>query len=137
MKKASKILYLIGAILAVVVFVVLMIWGVTTLATDSKELWQAYLQMIAEQRAAGVKEAEFQTFAEFQAAKQTVGIVFCVLAGIEALVACFGFFGFAANLRPGKHQGIHIAAIVIGALSGDVLLLLGGIFGTVAGNQQQ
>ena len=137
MKKASKILYIIGAIAAIVGFVSLLILGISTLAIDNQTLFQMYNESNKAAMESGVPMAQLPTFNDWKEARNMGGITLIVVAAVEAIVACLAFFGFSASLRGSKNKVIHIVNIVFGAISGSVLVLLGGIFGVIAANQAQ
>ena len=129
MKKASKILLLIGAILAI--FMVIL-WGVLSIVYfAAAALLQGVLDgtvVVDAETAKRVAELlQNMTIQDAIRYSQTIAIIFLVLA-LLSLAACI--LGFISKNK--ENKGLFIADIVLGLLSGCLLNLLGGVFGLVA-----
>lgn len=129
MKKASKILLLIGAILAI--FMVIL-WGVlSAVYFAAAALLQGVIDgTITVDAETAKRVAELLQNMTIQQAVDysiTIAVIFLVFA-LLSLAACI--LGFISKNK--ENKGLFIADMVLGLLSGCLLNLLGGIFGLVA-----
>ena len=126
MKKASAVLYTIGAILAIFGTLVFLALGIVMKAIPMDKIQEAFNEYS--------KQDASLTFAKFKEAWDLLGTIF-VIAGACSLVGCvLGFIGASFARDPNSSNVvIHIIALIFGIGALDVLLVLGGVFGIVGG----
>ena len=124
MKKASRILYTIGLVFNIIAIVGIAIWMIVALVgmLNAEEAFKA--------------QTDVQDFEEFKAALLVLFIVPIVLLVVEIVVLIIAIWARKAVNNNKKELAPHIIMIVIGAISTDILYLLGGIFGVVGESQQ-
>ena len=124
MKKASNILYLVGSILCFVAAGSFLIVGLVFTILGGLQIFNQDTTATPEQI-----EAANLTF---------------LLVGAISLVMIFptivgGVVGFRARryAYPGNRQkGLHITAIVFGAISGEYILIAGAVLGVILSNRK-
>ncbi len=129
MKKASAILYTIGAILAIFGTLTFLAFGIVMKAIPLDKIQQVFNE---------VNKDASVTFAKFKETWDLLGTIL-IIAGACNLVGCvLGFIGASFARDPNSSNVvIHIIAIIFGIGAMDVLLVLGGIFGIVGGATAQ
>ena len=123
MKSASKVMYTIGRvfnIIAIVLFAILLIFGIVFAATPDK-----------------IVELS-EDFAEADAAR-AYGVTLIIVAAIFLIIYSV-ICGLAGHARKALNNGRtdkapHIIMIIVGVF-GDIFYLLGGIFGLVAEREE-
>ncbi len=117
MKKASQVMYIIGRIfnlVEIISFVIMIVSGVILLvgsASITDEAGQA---------------AAIATGSSLVA----VGVIFFIIALVVGIIL---FKAYKAVSNETHEKKPHIVMIVLGAISENVFLVLGGIFGLIAG----
>lgn len=109
MKKASKIMYIIGTIFALIGFIgsiICVITGVINVVNGETE----------EAKANGL----------------TLLIAFAVLSIVYLIIILIAAKGRKSLDNGEVNIAPHVVAIVVGVLGGDIFFLLGGIFGIIA-----
>ncbi len=124
MKKASRILYTIGLVFNIIAIVGIAIWMIVALVglLNAEEAFKA--------------QSDVTDYEEFRLALMVLLIVPIVLLVIEIVVLIIAIWARKAVNNSKKELAPHIIMIVIGAISTDILYLLGGIFGVVGESQQ-
>lgn len=125
MKKASAVLYTIGAILAIFGTLAFLALGIVMKAIPMDKIQEVFNE---------VNKDASVTFAKFKEAWDILGTIL-VIVGACSLVGCvLGFIGASFARDPNNSNVvIHIIALIFGIGALDVLLVLGGIFGIVGG----
>lgn len=114
MKKASAILYLIGAIIAAITFVgglIVAILGLAGVITELKFL---------------------TTFTNDFKLSCVSLLISSIFSGAAALL---GFHGYKLSNSGSPKTGFHVFMLIIAILGWDILLILASIFGLVAAEQ--
>ena len=119
MKKAARIIYIVGGILNLLSVIPLAIFGFLFVGTGA---------VIAAGQYTGEIPAGYNP-ETLQVAAFVYGFIFLIWA---LLWAIGGVFSLIAQARVGKGKVIHILALVLGVLSGEVLLIVPGILALVA-----
>ena len=127
MRNASRILLKIGFIVGIVICVIFLIVGIIMLATGTasiEQIKQAIESGSVETNMGGTLDEQAEAI---KAVALVTGILFTVLAILEipAIIV-------AQKARNKDQRGIQIAAIVLGFLSGNEFIAIGGILGTIA-----
>ena len=131
MKKASEILLLIGFILGILSVVGTLVTSIVFFVLGSPAFYDTLLAGLKD----GSTKSDFPGTPEEQAALiqamfNTIGA--CCIVGMLVEVAAVIVAFFA---RQRQTQGLYIATIVLGVLSGGTCLLVGSIFGLIAVNR--
>ncbi len=111
MEKASSVFYLIAGIFSAVATVVYIIFAILA--------FMGNLNVVV----------------NGQDARVAYGIAFIFVALIYCLVALFAFHGHKLNKIDSPKKGLHIFAIVFGAVTLDPFFILAGVFGLLGANQ--
>ena len=127
MRKVSRILLLVGGILAIVTAVSLFITAIVLFVGGSPVLNQILEPIFKEQ---GIEDPEKLTLA-IQAASITMGVFFLLMAlcGVPAAVISF-------VARKKQSKGFLIACIVLISFSGGYFGIAGGIVGLIANSRE-
>ena len=129
MKTGSRILYIIGAILAVIAILV----GAIIIGVGNFTIQNA--QEIMEQTNAQSQDVHV-TIEDVRMLGQGMiiaGIVVAVLGAIDLVVAIIATLAF----KKGRIQNApHIIMVVIGVLSANIFFLIGGILGLLAQKEE-
>lgn len=134
MKKAASILYKISFILAIVGLVILLLLGIGFIACSQNN---DFIQQIVDKQIIKIN-GNPATFEQAQLFVLAYGIVFLVYAALQVVVAVLT--KIAEKQIESDKKGMHITMIVLGAIGGGILPLLGGIFALVSqvqGSNQQ
>ena len=128
MRKVSRILLLVGGILAIVTAASLLVTAIILFASGSPLLTQFLEPILKEQ---GIDDPEKITLA-IQAASIAMGVFFLLMAicGVPAAVV-----NFAA--RKNQSKGLLIACIILNYLSGSYFGIAGGIVGLIANAREK
>ena len=130
MRKASQILFLVGAILAVIGVFFSILMGVLFLVAPEAEFIQEVIDRIVEEAHVSEKAAEELV----KIISATSGIALFIEA---ALCGVGAFFGFKAVKEGKANTTLCVLNIVFGALSSIYVLIVGAIFGLIANNQEE
>ena len=126
MKEASKVLYLIGKILNIVVLVfVIILAALFNLSTKSTEV-PANFEI----------NDHIPTLEEYHEVMMVLFILMIVVAVILFIVLICAIFASRALKNETTNLAPHIVMIIIGVISGTIFYLFGGIFGLVAEQTQ-
>ena len=133
MRKASRILYLIAAILSIFVAVNALIGGIVLIVIPNSEAFiAAFIEAYNNDPVEGL--TVLQALEALQAALISCGI-FCIIA------ACFAgfnsFLGFKAHHEAKPSKALNILNIVFGVLSCVEVNIVGAIFALVADGQEE
>ena len=131
MKKASEILLLIGFILGILSVVGTLVTSIVFFVLGSPAFYDTLLAGLKD----GSTKSDFPGSPEEQAAliQAMFNIIgACCIVGMLVEVAAVIVAFFA---RQRQTQGLYIATIVLGVLSGGTCLLVGSIFGLIAVNR--
>ncbi|MBQ6731300.1 MAG: hypothetical protein IJR08_05275 [Bacilli bacterium] len=128
MRKVSRILLLVGGILAIVTAASLLVTAIILFASGSPLLTQFLEPIFKEQ---GIEDPEKITLA-IQIASITMGVFFLIMAlcGVPATIV-----NFAA--RKNQNKGLLIACIILNYLSGSYFGIAGGITGLIANAREE
>ena len=126
MKKAASILYKISFILAIVGLVILLLLGIGFIACSQNN---DFIQQIVDKQIIKIN-GNPATFEQAQVFVLAYGIVFLVYAALQVVVAVLT--KIAEKQIESDKKGMHITMIVLGAIGGGILPLLGGIFALVS-----
>lgn len=128
MRKVSRILLLVGGILAIVTAVSLLITAIILFASGSPLLTQFLEPLLKEQ---GIDDPEKITLT-IQIASITMGVffVFMALCGVPAAIV--NFVG-----RKKQSKGLLIACIILNYFSGSYFGIAGGIVGLIANAREK
>lgn len=125
MKTATKAMYVIGLIINIVValgcLVATLIYGISMGNNEVlEEIYNA------------AEPGTYESVAAVKALFTTVFVVFLILLIIKLITIWVGIMGIKkANDEKGGQVGFHVAALILGMLSGEIFYILGGIFGLV------
>ena len=128
MRKVSKILLLVGGILAIVTAVSLLITAIILFASGSPLLTQFLEPLLKEQ---GIDDPEKITLA-IQVATVTMGVFFLLMALCGVPAAIVNFVGSKK-----QSKGLLIACIVLNYFSGSYFGIAGGIVGLIANAREK
>lgn len=123
MKKASRILYLVSAILGVVIIAGYVFAGCAILANG--HLLDEFIKQAGYDPATVDPEV-------FKTVVTTVAVVIFALAVFPLISAILAVAGTSKNAG----KGLHIANIVFGALGGTYVVILAAIFGLISRNRE-
>lgn len=131
MRVASRVLLLVGAIVSIVCALTFLILGIVFSVVGSAPV---------EEIAKGIQEGTITTSATgtIQEQAEAVKLIFSVLGIVFIVftVCCIpntvlGFMGMKK-----RSNAFYVWNIVLGALSGTIITILGGIFGIIANGQE-
>ena len=129
MRKASRILLLIGAIISIVLVVTFLILGIVFAYLGSPAAVDAIREGIRNGEIVvegSLKDIEL-AIQVYQSSMLTSAATFFVLFGLNIANTVLSFIA-----RVKQTKALYILSIVFGGVSGSELSLLGGIFGLVA-----
>ncbi len=126
MKTASRVIYLVGAIINALTSLPILIYGVLEIIGGI-----AILVTSSGTRGGSSSGGDPRLAAAFVI---FLGFVLLAIGFLLIVGSIIGFIGFA---RAGKGKVLHIFAIIIGALLIDVPLILPGIFSIIASKQRR
>ena len=123
MRKARKILMIIGFVLSIVAVVVYAICaGVFFACASSSENIEKFMEQF--NWGGSPDDAKFGIIG--------VGIAFCIIGLFDLLNACLAFKG-----RKNNRFGLMILNIIFGVLSGTYVNSVGAIFGIIEGKKER
>ena len=128
MRKVSRILLLVGGILAIVTAVSLLITAIVLFVGGSPLLTQFLEPLLKEQ---GIDDPEKITLA-IQVATVTMGVFFLLMALCGVPAAIVNFVGSKK-----QSKGLLIACIVLNYFSGSYFGIAGGIVGLIANAREK
>ncbi len=121
MKLPTKVMYIIGLILNIIIGLVCIIGTIIFgIGMSNKEVIEE-----------AAKQGEGLTPEIVQATCVVYFVVFLIVAIFSLIAVWVGVMGVKRADDPERKHGFHISAIILGVLSGNLFYLLGGIFGLV------
>ena len=136
MRKASKILFLVAAILSIAVAVTWLISGIVMVVIPNTAAFaDGFAEAWNQSKHQGVTYDE-----AFAAAKATfifLGVVFFIATCCAAVNSFFSFKAFNASKNGKPVKALNILNIVFGVLSGVEVNIVGAIFAFVADGQEE
>ena len=133
MRKASDILLIIGAVFCILGAIGCLIATIVLFVMASPE----YTQYIIDAIKAGTVHSDIpgtpEEIAAIVQASLRIAAIACIFALLFQVAAAV--LSFVAKAK--ATTGLYIASLVLGVLAGNVLTLLGSIFGLVGVNEQQ
>ena len=130
MRKASKVLFLVGAILSIVWAVCYLAFGLVGVILPNSEAWNEAVKEIMKNNP-DIKEADIEGI-------KTVLVVYGVLSLVSvAFAGVNSFFGFKAWKQEKSSKALNVLNIVFGVLSSVFVNLVGAIFAFVANGQEE
>ena len=138
MRKASKVLYLVAAILSIVVAVELLISGIILVVVPNTDAFrEAFNEAWARKVTPDVTITLEQAFEAAKAGMIAGGIVCFVWTGFSAINSVFAFRAFNATKNGKPSKALNVINIVFGALSCVVVNVVAAIFAFVANGQEE
>lgn len=130
MRKASKIIYLVAAILSIVAAVCYLICGIVMLVLPNiPEIIEAIEQEIAKNPELPADALEiFKAFFVFYG---VCAIITAICAGVNS------FFAFKAHGQEKPSKSLNVLNIVFGVLGGVLVNVVAAIFAFVANGQEE
>ena len=133
MRKASKIIYLVAAILSIVLAVNYLIAGIVLVVVPNTQVFiDAFIENYAPEAAEKMPVAD--ALAAVQAIMITYGVGFIITA------CCAGvnsFFAFKAHGQEKPSKSLNVLNIVFGVLGGVLVNVVAAIFAFVANGQEE
>ena len=130
MKKAAKILYLIGGIYSIITAVTLMIIGIVFVVFAGASFTSAIIEGIRSgEIRSSFSGSEAEVASQIQLMFMTIGLVFVFMASFGVVNSILSF-----KARNSANRKLFIANIVFSALSGVEVNLVGSIFALIVGN---
>ena len=130
MRKASKVLFLVGAILSIVSAVYYLVFGIIFVVIPNTD---AFADFLAEAQKNGTTLPE--------GGEDVVRGVFIGLGVCFLLLTVFGginsFFGFKAFKQAKPSRALNVLNIVFGVLASVFVNLVGAIFALIADGQEE
>lgn len=131
MRKASRILLLIGAIISIVLVVTFLILGIVFGVLGSPAAVDAVRAGIKDGSIVVEGVTDIETAIQvYQSSMLSAAATFFVLFALNIANAVLSFIA-----RVKKTKALYILSIVFGGVSGSEVSLLGGIFGLVANSR--
>jgi len=128
MRKASRILLLIGAIISIVLVVTFLILGIVFGVLGSPAMVDAIRAGIKDGSIVVEGVTDIETAIQvYQSSMLSSAATFFVLFGLNIACAVLSFIA-----RKKQTKALYILSIVFGGVSGSEVSLLGGIFGLIA-----
>ena len=136
MRKASKIIYLVAAIISIVVAVNLLISGIILVVVPNSDAFrEAFVEAWAKKTNPDTTITMEQAFEAIKVGMIAGGVVCLVLTSTCAVNSVFAFKAFGASKTGKPSKALNILNIVFGALSIDVNIVA-AIFAFIANGQE-
>ena len=136
MRKASKILFLIGGIVSIVCAIYWLVFGIIcTVIPNLPEFYDAFIESWNKNPQPGVTADE--AYAAFKGVMIALGVLLYITVACAGVNSFFSFKAFNDTRKNGKPTtAINVLNIVFGVLGGVLVNIVGAIFAFVANGQE-